>query len=132
MNNDMNDYLVQPLATGLVAGAATYAIFGASQSNLSVFGFSMPPPVALGVVAAGSDIIGTVVAKEAMKANDADQWDESIKMAMKPAITGAFMVGASRVLIGEMASNSAMLQVAGLGAASSVGGSYLVSAFPKE
>jgi hypothetical protein len=132
MNNDMNDYLVQPLATGLVAGAATYAIFGASQSNLSVFGFSMPPPVALGVVAAGSDIIGTVVAKEAMKANDADQWDESIKMAMKPAITGAAMVGASRMLIGEMASNSAILQVAGLGAASSVGGSYLVSAFPKE
>jgi hypothetical protein len=132
MNNDLSKFLVQPVATAVVAGAATYLIYGPSPNNLEVGGFSVPPAVALALVAAGSDIIGTIAADEAMKANEADQWDESIKMAIKPTFTAASMVAASRVLIGPFNGTSAMGQVAALGAGSSVGGSYLVSAFPKE
>jgi hypothetical protein len=130
MDSNTEKYLVQPVLSGAAAFAFTYVVFG-NQGSIPVAGMEMSPAMAFGLIAAGSDAVGTLVSDEIEKANGEEAFDETIKLMVKPALSGAAMVTASRVLIGPYADNAAIGKVAALGAASSVSGEYGKQMIPK-
>jgi anti-sigma factor RsiW len=103
---------------------ATSLVFG-NKGVLEVAGIGLSPAAGMASVIAGSQLAGSFIADEAAKSNTADEYDESVKMVLEPAIVGACTVAAGRVFIGNYETVSGMGQILALGAASSAGGKYV-------
>jgi hypothetical protein len=123
MDNDLTKKFADAALAGAVGYLATSLVFG-NQGVMEVAGFGLSPAAGMGAVIAGSQLAGSFIADEAVKSNTADEYDESVKMVLEPAIVGACTVAGGRLLIGNYESVSGMAQIAGLGAASSASGKY--------
>ena len=125
------DKLVEALASGAVNYGAVYLILGNYGTVALPGGMEVSPAAGMALTVASADLAASYIADEVEKMNSADQFDESIRGAIKPAMTGLASVAAGRLLIGQYADTAAMAKVAGLGAGSSVGGKYIADMVPK-
>jgi hypothetical protein len=122
-STNIKKFVISPLASGAVCGGLVYLVYG-NNDTLPFMGMEMSSAATLAATAAVSDITGTLITDAISDVNTVKELDEVQKMALKPLISGAMMVGVSRVFIAS-SSPSAMMKIAGMGALSNVGGSYL-------
>ena len=125
------DKLLEAASSGLVTYGAVYLILGNYGTVALPGGMEVSPAAGMALTVASADLAASYISDEVEKMNSADQFDESIRGAIKPAMTGLASVAAGRLLIGQYADTSAMAKVAGLGAGSSVGGKYIADMVPK-
>jgi hypothetical protein len=122
--------ILEAAASGAVCYGAVYMILG-NFGTIPIAGMEFSPAAGMAVTVAGADLAANYLADELAKMNTMDEFDDTIKGAVKPALVGACSVAAGRLLIGNYSDASAMAKVAGLGAGSSIGGSYIADMVPK-
>ena len=125
------DKLLEAASSGLVTYGAVYLILGNYGTVVLPGGMEVSPAAGMALTVASADLAASYIADEVEKMNSADQFDESIRGALKPAISGTCAVAAGRLLIGQYNDTAAMAKVAGLGAGSSVAGKYISDMVPK-
>ena len=122
--------IVEAAASGAVAYGAIYFIMG-NYGTIPIAGMEFSPAAGMAVTVAGADLAASYIGDELAKMNSMDEFDDTIRGAVKPVLVGACSVAAGRLLIGNYNDASAMATVAALGAGSSVGGAYLADMLPK-
>jgi hypothetical protein len=124
MSNQITEkYIIPPLASGLCAAGAVAIVYGTSAVPFK-FVNELSAPIAFFAVAAAADLGGTFATDAISDVNTIRQLDDFQRMAVKPVISGVMMLPLSYYLIAS--SNVVnMAKIAGIGAVSNVGGSYL-------
>jgi len=122
--------LIEAAASGAVTYGAVYLILG-NYGSIPIAGMEFSPAAGMAVTVFGADLAASYIGDELAKLNTLDQFDDTIKGAVKPAIVGACSIAAGRLLIGNYTDTSAMAKVAALGACSSIGGAYQSDMVPK-
>ena len=122
--------ILEAAASGAVCYGAVYMIMG-NYGTIPIAGMEFSPAAGMAVTVVGADLAASYLGDELAKMNTMDEFDDTIKGAVKPVLVGACSVAAGRLLIGNYNDASAMATVAALGAGSSVGGAYLADMVPK-
>jgi hypothetical protein len=122
--------ILEAAASGLMTYGAVYMMLG-NYGSIPIAGMEFSPAAGMGLTVMGADLAASYIGDELAKMNTLDQYDDTIRGAIKPALVGACSVGAAKLLIGSYKDNSAIFKVAGLGASSSVFGAYLLDMVPK-
>lgn len=91
-------------------------------------GMTLSAPAALGGACFRGEIVGTLIADEALKSMD--EGEEYVAMLIKPVITGVTVLGVTFIAIGNPGSMAAAAKVVGLGAAATVGLEYALDMLP--
>jgi hypothetical protein len=91
------------------------------------------PAVSMGLIAASSDIVGTVITDAIADATEDDRFDEMQRRMIKPAMVGGVMaISAPYLVNSSYTDTAAILKVGVLGASSSAFGKYLAEIAPTE
>ena len=122
--------IIEAAASGAVCYGAVYMIMG-NYGTIPIAGIEFSPAAGMALTVMGSDLAASYIGDELAKLNKMDEFDGTIRRAVKPALVGACSVAAGRLLIGSYNDTAAMAKVAGLGAGSAIGGAYLTDMVPK-
>ena len=123
--------IIEAAASGAVTFGAVYLIMGNYGTIPLAGGVEVSPAMGMAVTVFGADLAASYLGDELAKMNTMDEFDDTIRGAVKPALVAACSVAAGRLLIGNYNDTSAMAKVAALGAGSSIGGAYLADMVPK-
>ena len=122
-NKTIQKYVISPLASGVSAAGFIALAYGTGAVPFIV-GKEVSGPIAFFAIAAGADLVGTVITDAVSEVNTIQQLDEFQRMAIKPLVSGVMMLPLSYVLVSP--SNAVnMAKIAGIGTLSSITGSYL-------
>jgi len=113
---------------GAIGYGLTYAMLGADGVIPVIGGMTVSAPVALGGACFTGEIVGTLIADEALKTMD--EGDESVAMLIKPVITGVTVLGVTFISIGNPGSMLASAKIAGLGVAATAVSDYINDMLP--
>ena len=122
-SSQIKKFIARPLATGATAYLLTYAFIG-NDGYVPMLGMELSPASAIASVVIAGDIAGTVVKDKLMKTDQPNGFAKAESMLIKPLITSVGVVAVSSLLLGPPSTLSEFGKLAGLGAASSVGGKY--------
>ena len=122
--------IIEAAASGAFTYGAVYLMLG-NFGSIPIAGMQFSPAAGMAVTVFGADLAAAYIGDELAKMNTMDEFDDTIRGAVKPALVGACSVAAGRLLIGNYNDTSAMAKVAALGAGSSIGGAYLADMVPK-
>ena len=133
MDPKIEKYVLQPAIVGALAGGATAFLIGNTGKVPFTSFMEFSPAVSMGLIAASSDIVGTVITDAIADATEDDRFDEMQRRMIKPALVGGVMaVSAPYLVNSSYADTAAILKVAMLGATASAGGKYLAEMAPTE
>ena len=133
MDPKIEKYVLQPAIVGALAGGATAFLIGSDGKVPFTSFMEFSPAVSMGLIAASSDIVGTVVTDAIADATEDDRFDEMQRRMIKPALVGGVMaVSAPYLVNSSYADTAAILKVGMLGASSSAFGKYLAEMAPTE
>jgi hypothetical protein len=119
---EVNKFIVRPTMAGALGYGLTWAMLGNEGVIPVIGGMSLSAPAALGCACFTGEIVGSLIADEALKSMD--EGEEAVAMLIKPVITGVTVLGVTFIAIGNPGSMGAAAKVMGLGIASSVGSEY--------
>jgi len=133
MDPKIEKYVLQPALVGVLAGGVTAVLIGNTGKVPFTSFMEFSPAVSMGLIAASSDIAGTIITDAIADATEDDRFDEMQRRMIKPALVGGCMaISAPYLVNSSYADTAAILKVAMLGAGAAAGGKYLADMAPKE
>ena len=126
----MNDprfhkYAMAPAMKGAIAGIAAHVVLGVGDSKLALGGMVWSAPTVIGISVASASL-ATELSHDYILAKikpNASLADFEAK-ALAPALTAAATIGAAYLTIGPVTDMRAALELAAVGAAAEIGGTY--------
>ena len=133
MDPKIEKYVLQPALTGILAGGVTAFMIGNDGKVPFTSLMEFSPAVSMGLIAASSDIMGTVITDDIADATEDDRSDEMQRRLIKPTLVGGVMaISAPYLVNGSYADTAAILKVGMLGASSAAGAKYFADMVPTE
>lgn len=133
MDPKIEKYVLQPALTGILAGGVTAFMIGNDGKVPFTSFMEFSPAVSMGLIAASSDIVGTVITDAIADATEDDRFDEMQRRMIKPTVVGGVMaISAPYLVNSSYADTAAILKVALLGGGASVGAKYFADMAPTE
>ena len=123
-NEILMKYLMSPAMSGMVGMAVFYQLYG-NTGTVKMGPMQLSAAPAFGLSVALGDVLGTIAADAIADSEKVTQLDTSIRMLVKPAITGVTTLAVMTVAISTPRDISAVVRIIGMGAASEVGGTYM-------
>jgi hypothetical protein len=119
----VQNYLLRPLVTGAFGYGLCYAIIGNSGGVETPLGM-LSPAMAIGTSVAVASAAGSAIQQQ-LQASQPDALADVSAMLIAPVLTGAVAVLTTRILVGPTQDYSAIMKIAGIGAAAEVGSVYV-------
>ena len=123
----MHKYLMAPLVKAIVAGVAGSYLIGGS-AKVPLLGMSVSPAVLIGSSVGAASLISTLSHDFVLEKIKGNRYADLETRFFSPALTAAASVAVGYATLGSL-DGRAIAELAGLGAASEVGGDYLHEAF---